>query len=81
MCTVKPCYILAERPRLFAVRLPSLSQGNGLLGCGITFDIFTHVLHRSFFFFFFFATIVQKRKCTYDDLVDGYNVAHLQYKT
>ena len=70
ICTVKPCYILAKRLRLFAMRLPSLSWGNGLLGCGITFDIFTHVLHGSFFlflfcFFFFFAT----------------NVAHLQYKT
>ena len=51
-------------------------------GCGITLDIFTHVLHRSIFFaLFFFATTLQKRKCTYDDLVDGYNVAHLQHKT
>ena len=34
----------------FAVRLPSLSKGEMDLGCGITFDIFTHVLHGSFFF-------------------------------
>ena len=50
MCTVKLYYILAERFGLFAVRLPSLSGGNGLLGCGITFDIFTHVLHGLSFF-------------------------------
>ena len=53
MCTVKPYYILFERLRLFAVRLPSLSVGNGLLGCGITFDIFAHVLHGSIIFVFF----------------------------
>ena len=28
MCTVKPYYILAEKLGLFAMRLPSLSQGN-----------------------------------------------------
>ena len=56
-------------------------------GCGITLDIFTHVLHGFiifcfiYLFIYFFATILQKCKCTYDDLVDGYNVAHLQYKT
>ena len=51
MCMVKPYYILAERFGLFAVRLSSLSWGKGLLGCGITFDIFTHGLHGSFFCF------------------------------
>ena len=94
MCTVKPYYIfsrkkcvrlsciifLAERFRLFAMRLPSLSRGNGLLGCGITFDIFTHVLHGSFLFALLLQ-LYKKCKCTNDDLVDGYNVAHLQYKT
>ena len=44
MCMVKLYHILAKRFGLFAVRLPSL------LGCGITFDIFTHVLHGSIFF-------------------------------
>ena len=48
MCTVKPYYISAKRFGLFAVRLPSLSRGNGL-GYGITFDIFTHNLHGSYF--------------------------------
>ena len=43
MCAVKPYHVLAERCGLFAVRHPSLSPGNGLLECGITFYIFTHV--------------------------------------
>ena len=43
MCTVKPCYILAKRLGLFAVRLPSLSWREMDWGCGITLDIFTHV--------------------------------------
>ena len=52
MCTVKPCFVLAEGLRLFAVRLPSLSQGKVWGGCGITFDIFTHGNHGSSLFIF-----------------------------
>ena len=59
MFTVKPYYILAERFGLFAVRPPPFPRGNGLLGCGITFDIFTHVLHRSFLLFLYLLV-----KCT-----------------
>ena len=45
MCTVKPYHILNEGFGLVAVRLPSLSQGEWTWGCGITFDIFTHVYY------------------------------------
>ena len=62
MCMVKPCYILAKRLGLFAVRLPSLSWGNGLLGCGINFDIFTHVLHESSSFFFSLIFYFKKKE-------------------
>ena len=53
MCTVKLYHILAEIFGLFAVRYPSLSQGKWTFfwDCGMTFNIFTHVLHTSFFFF------------------------------
>ena len=74
MCTVKPYYILAERFRLSAVRLPSLSWGNGLLGSGITFDVFPHVFCTGRFFLLF-INIIYKNKIHVDDLEDGYNVA------
>ena len=57
MCTAKPYHIFAERFGIFAVRYPSLSQGNGLLGCGIIFDIFTHVFTGLFFFEFINITL------------------------
>ena len=44
---IKPYHILNEKFGLFAIRLPPFPGGNGM-GCGITFDIFTHVLHGSF---------------------------------
>ena len=82
MCIVKLCYILTKRLGLFAMRLPSLSWGNGL-GLWHNFGYFYPCFAQVYFLFalFFFATIQQKRKCTDDDLIDGYNVAHLQYKT
>ena len=70
MCMVKPYYILFERLGLFAMRLPSLSQGKGLLGCGITFDIFTHVLHGSLFYFIIYNIKKRKKKIHGDDLDD-----------
>ena len=53
-CMVKPFFVLADRLRLFAVRLPSLYLGMECGDCGITLDIFTHVLARVCFFFCFF---------------------------
>ena len=54
---VKPFFVLADGLRLFAMRLPSLSQGMVCGDCGITFDIFTHVLAQVCFFLFFFLFI------------------------
>ena len=42
------------------------------LGSGITFDIFTHVLHGSFFVNF--IIIYTKKEIHCDDLEDRYNV-------
>ena len=65
MCTVKPYHILAERFGLFAMRLPSLSQGkNGIWDCDITFDIFTHVCTRVTFFCKFINITLHKDKYT-----------------
>ena len=81
MCTVKPYHILAKRFGLFAVRLPSLSQGNGLLRCGITFGIFTHVLHGSRFFFInLLIYLYIKRNIHYGNLEEGYNVIRSETK-
>ena len=84
MCTVKLYYILFERLELFAIRLPSLSRGNELLGCGITFDIFTHVLCGSFLsliFYFIIYNIKKRKKIHGDDLDGGYKVVSLQKET
>ena len=48
-------------------------------GCGITFDIFTHVLAQVYFFCFFntlliIMTIFIKQNIHGGDLEDGYNV-------
>ena len=40
MCTVKPYHILAKR---FGCKASLPFPGKMDLGCGITFDIFTHV--------------------------------------
>ena len=48
------------------------------LGCGITFDIFTHVLHGSLFLNLLKDIHIKAIQC--DDLEGGYNVAHLQTK-
>ena len=45
------------------------------LGYGITFDIFTHVLHGSLF-----LNLLKDKEIQCDDLEGGYNVAHLQTK-
>ena len=44
------------------------------MGCGITFDIFTHVLHGLIFFFFLILLRYTKKKIHDDDHDDGYNV-------
>ena len=46
------------------------------LGCGITFDIFTHVFTRVVVFRFitYIYKKREKKKNTCDDLEDGYNV-------
>ena len=80
---VKLYYILAERLGLFAVRLPSLSRGIGLLGCGITFDILPMV-YMVTFFVCLLITFTKKRKkrkkIHADDLDDGYNVVRSEMK-
>ena len=54
--------------------LPFLGK-NGLLGCGITFDIFTHVLHGSKFIFVEFINItLYIGKIHLGDLGEGYKV-------
>ena len=53
------------------------------LGCGITFDIFTHVFTRVVFFFKFIIIYIHKereKKKHCDNLEDGYNVVKLQRK-
>ena len=59
------------------MRLPFLSGGNGLWGCGITFDIFTHGKPWIFFFVLFYKMItLHKRKYIHcGNLGEGYNVA------
>ena len=72
MCTVKPCYILAERLGLFAMRLPSLSRGNGL-GLWHNFLCFLPMFCTGLFFLLYF--IIYKRKEIHaDDLDNGYKV-------
>ena len=36
------------------------------------------MFYTGLFFFLLYFIMIQKRECTTDDLVDGYNVAHLQ---
>ena len=50
------------------------------LGCGITFDIFTHVFTRVVFFFKIYYNIHTKKEIQVDDLDEGYNVVELQNK-
>ena len=83
MLTVKPYHILAERFGLFAVRLPSLSRGNGLLGCGITFDILPMFYTGQYFYIFSINLLIYlyiKRNIHYGDLGEGYNVIRSEMK-
>ena len=82
MCTVKPYHIVSRKIWTFC-RKASLPfpGGNGLWECGITFDIFTHVLHGSSFFEFclefinIFIKIHDEIKEIHNDALDeGYNV-------
>ena len=58
------------------MRLPSLSGGMECGDCGITFDIFTHVLARvCFFVVYFIYTLRTSSEVHNDDLEDGYKVA------
>ena len=50
------------------------------LGCGITFDIFTHVYTRVVLKFIIIYTHKEEKKVHCDDLEDGYNVVKLQRK-
>ena len=51
------------------------------LGCGITFDIFTHVFTRVILKFIIIYTHKERKKKVHrDDLEDGYNVVKLQRK-
>ena len=51
------------------------------LGCGITFDIFTHVFTRVILKIYYnIYTQRKKKKVHCDDLEDGYNVIKLQQK-
>ena len=56
---------------------PPFPGGNGLLGCGITFDIFTHGKPQVSFLFTLFYNLQTKEKKNIhaNDLGDGYNVA------
>ena len=45
MCTVKPYRILNERFRTFCRKASLPFPGEWTWGCGITFDIFTHVYY------------------------------------
>ena len=56
MYMVKPYYIFSRKIWTFhrEASLPFLG-GNGLLGCGITFDIFTHGKPQVFFLFTLFT--------------------------
>ena len=75
MCTVKPYRILNEGFRTFCHKASLPFPGEWTWGCGITFDIFTHDLHRSFKIYY--NTFIQKKKNTSGDLGEGYNVAHV----
>ena len=50
MCMVKLYHILAEKIWTFCLKASLPFPGEMDLGCGITLDIFTHVLHGSPFF-------------------------------
>ena len=65
MCMVKPYYILAKRFGLFAVRLPSLSQGKWTVGLWHNFDIFTHGKARIIFVWFYYITVYKKKERKY----------------
>ena len=51
MCTVKPYRILNEGFRTFCRKASLPFPGEWTWGCGITFDIFTHVFTRVFYKF------------------------------
>ena len=63
------------------MRLPSLSQGKWTVGLWHNFWYFYPCFTRVVFFLTLFDNDTKKRECTTDDLMDGYNVAHLQNKT
>ena len=66
MCTVKPYHICSQKIWIICRKASLPSPGGMDLGSGITFDIFTHVLHGSFFFvffvFFFLKFIINDKK-------------------
>ena len=75
MCTVKPYHILNEGFGLVAVRLPSLSRGNGL-GLWHNFRYFYPCLYTGFTQVYYNTSIhtKKKKKNTSGDLGEGYNV-------
>ena len=72
MCTVKPYCILNKRFRTFCRKASLPFPGEWTWGCGITFDIFTHVYYTGRLNFIKIYTNVKTRQV--GDLGDGYNV-------
>ena len=79
VCTVKPYHILNEGFRTFCRKASLSFPGEWTWGCGITFDIFTHVLHGSLFKFIKIYTDIKIKKIHCNDLDEGYN-AHIYKK-
>ena len=74
MCTVKPYRTLNERLRTFCRKASLPFPGKRIWGCGITFDIFTHVYYTGRLKFIIILSYI---KNTSGDLGEGYNVAHV----
>ena len=72
MCTVKPYCTLNERLRTFCRKASLPFPGKWTWGCGITFDIFTHVYYTGRLKFIKIYTYVKKIQV--GDLGDGYKV-------
>ena len=80
MCMVKPYYILFKRLGLFAVRLPSLSRGNGL---GLWHNFLCFYPCFAWVYFLIKFTLfynLQKKEIHADDLDDGYKVVTSETK-
>ena len=72
MCMVKPYHILNEGFRTFCRKASFPFPGKWTWGCGITFDIFTHVYYTGRLKFIKIYTYVKEIQV--GDLGDGYKV-------